>query len=253
MRWPSMQRLAGRWLAGLGGLIGSILCLTLPGTGETTATLDEQILRTANLPTGDAELREFLRLRSQRAEDKQELAKLVEQLGAGAFKERDHADKQLLMRGHVALPYLKAAIDKAPLEAVRRAEKLMKTIEAMGPELPVAAARLLAHRQAPGAVETLLAYLPSAPDDWAEEEVLACLGQLAIRAGKVDAKLLAALHDPFPPVRAAAAYVLGRRADVEQRQAVRKLLGDPDPQVRERAALALTGKRLPQFVRDTAA
>lgn len=241
-----------RWLAALGGLIGSILCFTLPGTGQTNATLDEQILQAAKIPTADADLREFLRWRSQRADDQQELARLVQQLGAGAFKEREHADKQLLMRGHVALPYLKAAVTTAPLEVVRRAEKLMQTIEAMGPEAPVAAARLLAHRQAPEAIETLLAYLPSAPDDWVEEEVLACLGQLAVRAGKVDAKLLAALHDPFPPVRAAAVYVLGRRADVEQRHTVRKFLADPDPQVRERARLALAGKRLPQFVRDTA-
>lgn len=241
-----------RWLP-LGGLIGSIFCFTLPGTGETAATLDEQILQAAKLSTADADLREFLRLRSQRAEDQQELAKLVEQLGGGTFKERDHADKQLLMRGHVALPYLKAALHKAPLEAMRRAEKLMKTIEAMGPEAPVAAARLLAHRQAPGAIETLLAYLPSAPDDWVEEEVLACLGQLTVRSGKVDARLLAALHDPFPPVRAAAVYVLGRRADVEQRHTVRRFLTDPDPQVRERAWLALVGKRLPQIVRDAAA
>ena len=242
-----------RWLAALGGLIGTILIGTVSRTGETTATLDEQILQSAKIPTGDADLREFLRLRSQRAEDKLELAKLVAQLGAGSFKERDLADKQLVMRGHAALPYLKAVDKKAPLEAVRRAENLVKIIEAMGPELPVAAARLLAHRQAPGAVETLLAYLPSAPDDWVEEEVLACLGQLTVRAGKVDARLLSALNDPFPPIRAAAVYVLGRRADVEQRHAVRKFLNDADPQVRERASLALVGKRLPQIVRDTAA
>ncbi|MCI0684586.1 MAG: HEAT repeat domain-containing protein, partial [Gemmataceae bacterium] len=242
-----------RRFAALGGLIGSILLLALPGTGETTATLDEQVLQAAKIPTTDAGLREFLRLRSQRADDKRELARLVEQLGSGTFKERDAADKQLLMRGHLALPYLKGVVAKAPLEVTRRAENLIKAIEAMGPELPVAAARLLAHRQAPGAIETLLAYLPSAPDEWVEEEVLACLSQLAVRAGKVDARLLAALHDPFPPVRGAAVYVLGRRADADQRHTVRKFLADPDPKVRERAALALAGKRLPQIIRDTAA
>src|SRR5262245_37706241 len=115
-----------RWFAALGGLIGTILIGTVSRTGETTATLDEQILQSAKIPTGDADLREFLRLRSQRAEDKVELARLVEQLGAGSFKERDLADKQLVMRGHAALPYLKAIDKKAPLEAVRRAENLVK-------------------------------------------------------------------------------------------------------------------------------
>jgi HEAT repeat protein len=243
---PSM-----RWFGVLGGLTGSIL-LTFPGMGQTTTTLDEQVLLAAKLPTDDAGILSFLRLRSARTEDKIQLQKLVAQLGSPSFKERDYADKQLVMRGPVALPYLRQVLTSAPLEVVRRAEALIKTIEAMGPEVPVAAVRILAHRQAPGAVEALLGYLSSADDDWIEEEVLASLARLTVWHGKVDPRLLQALDDREPGSRAAAAYVLGRRADASYRPIVRRLLADAEPLVRERAALGLVGKRLPQIVRDMA-
>ncbi len=241
-----------RWSAVLAGSIGSIL-LTLPGMGQPTATLDEQVLLAAKLSTANADLIEFLRLRSHQVDDAVQLKKLVEQLGNSSYKDREQADKQLILRGPVAVPYLQTALKTSSVEVVRRAEILIKTIEGMGPEVPVAAVRLLAHRQAPGAVETLLAYLPTAPDDWVEAEVVAALAQLTIRTGKVDARLVTALGDPYPPLRGAAAYVLGQRADVHQRAAIRKLLGDTDPQVRQRAALGLVGKRWPQLIRDAAA
>jgi HEAT repeat protein len=241
-----------RWFAAFGGLIGSIL-LTLPGTAQTTATVDEQLLRAAQLPTDSAALLEFLRLRSLRADDAPQIQKLVAQLGSSAFKEREQAGKQLLLRGPIALPYLQAAFKDSSLEVVRRAENLIKTIEGMGPEVPVAAARLLTQRQASGAVESLLGYLPFAQDEWVENEVLACIGQLTIRHDKVDSKLLAALQDTYAPKRGAAVYVLGRRAGLEHRAFVRQHLADPDFKVREQAALSLVGKRLPQMLRDAAA
>lgn len=244
-----------RWLGVLGGLTASILLSFVdigPGRGQTPATADEQILAAAKLPTDDAGLIEFLRLRSRRADDAVQLKKLVEQLGSTSFKERDYADKQLLLRGTAALPYLRPALAKTPLEVTRRAELLIKTIESMGPEVPVAAARVLAQRQSPGAVEALLAYLPAVEDEWVEDEVLACLGQLTIWQGKVDARLLKTLQDSHAPPRSAAVYVLGRRGDVEHRDLVRKFLADPDAQVRQRAHLSLVSKRLPQVARDAA-
>ncbi len=236
----------------LGGLIGSIL-LACPGMAQSTAGLDEQILRAAKLPTDDAGLLEFLRLRSLRAGDGQVLQKLVEQLGGSSFKEREQADKQLLLRGPIALPYLRKALGGGTVEVVRRAENLVKAIEAMGPEIPVAAARLLAERQTPGALDVLLTYVGHADDDWAEEEVFACLARLAIQHGKIDARLVTALQDMDAARRGAAVYLVGRRGDIGYRQTVRSFLADPDAGVREQAFLSLAGKRLPQMIRDSAA
>src|SRR5438093_6925085 len=57
-----------------------------------------------------------------------------------------------------------------------------------GPELPMAAARILAARSAPGAIETLLRFLPFA-DGEVQEEVLASLGNLAVTGAKIDPSL----------------------------------------------------------------
>jgi hypothetical protein len=59
----------------------------------------------------------------------------------------------------------------------------------------------------------------------------------------VDAALAAALHDPVPVRRAAAALVLGKSGNPEQRQAVRALLTESDPQVRFYAARGLIASR----------
>jgi HEAT repeat protein len=146
---------------------------------------------------------------------------------------------------------LKPALKDPDLEIHDRAEKCIKKIEGgPGPGLPAAAARLLVNRNPPGSVKVLLNYLPYAEDDWLEEEVLSCIGQLALRDGKVDPVLTAALTDKVAPRRGAAAYVLGRMGDLDQRLGVRKRLGDEDPAVRRRAAFGLVGKEQFRSIED---
>jgi len=222
----------------------------LSGPPASGLAPDEQVLQTAKLPTDTPGLLEFFRVRSPQEGDEARLKELTQQLGDGSFKEREHASKQLLLRGPIALPYLQTPLKSGTLEIVRRAEALTRAIEALGPEQPVAAARLLTQRRADGAIAALLGYLPSAQDEWVEDEIVACLGQLAVKAGSVDPLLMKALDDPSPARRGAAAYVLGRRADTVARQPVRRLLGDPDAGVRRQAAAGLVGKRLLQAVRD---
>ncbi|MBV9121974.1 MAG: HEAT repeat domain-containing protein, partial [Planctomycetes bacterium] len=76
-----------------------------------------------------------------------------------------------------------------------------------------------------------------------EDEILAALSVLGIRQGQVDAALAAALHDPVPVRRAAAALVLGQSGNPQQRTAVRALLAETDPQVRFYAARGLIAGR----------
>ncbi len=124
------------------------------------------------------------------------------------------------------------------MEIARRAEQCLKDV-GEPPTLPaLAAARLLARRAPDGAVAVLLAYLPFAGDDAVEDEVLAALLALT-PAGKADPALAAALDDPLPGKRAAAAHVLARKGDKDQQAAVRKRLDDADARVRWRAALSL--------------
>jgi HEAT repeat protein len=249
---PHTSRLRDARSRLLAALLVAAASLPLLVRGQP-ASLDEQILQAAKLPSDTPGLLEFFRLRSLHDGDGPYLKKLVQQLGGESFKEREQASKELLLRGPIALPYLQEALKTGQLEVIRRAEGLIRAIEALGPEQPVAAARLLTQRRAHGAIAALLGYLATAQDEWVEDEIVACLGQLAVKEGAVDDALLSALQGPAPAQRGAAAYVLGRRADTSAREAVRQRLADANVQVRQQAAAGLTGKRLPHSVRDATA
>jgi HEAT repeat protein len=213
---------------------------------------DTKLLEGQGISTDTAGVLEFLRLRTPRDTDATVLGELIRQL-AGTYKERQEAIRVLVVRGPVSLPYLKAAIKGASLEVSRRIEQCIRKIESMGPEYPAAAARILARRQPPDAVSVLLQYLPQADDDWLREEVLGGLGRLLVRGGKIDPLLLADLKSPAAQRRAVAGYILGRHGDRDQRETVRRLLDDPNAEVRQHAAQGLLGKRPWLSLRDNAA
>src|SRR5207245_2161940 len=90
-----------------------------------------------------------------------------------------------------------------------------------------------------GAVETALAFLPFADNDQVADEARTLLRHLAIVGGKADPLLVAALGDRAAIRRAAAGQALARSTQADQLLAVRKLLTDPDVEVRFRVAQAL--------------
>jgi HEAT repeat protein len=212
----------------------------------------ERTLRAGGFATDTPALLEFFRLRSLKEGDQKKLEELVRQLGDRSYVRREKATYELILRGPLALPYLRGALKGAPLEVFRRLEQCIRKIEGIGPEHPVAAARVLASRSEAAAIPVLFAYVPFADDDWAREEVLSCLGRLTVREGKLDPALSAALKDASPQRRSLAVYILARRAGADERATVRKMLADADPQVQLYAAQGLVGKRAYQILRDTA-
>ena len=106
-----------------------------------------------------------------------------------------------------------------------------------------AAVRVLAQRKPPDAASVLLAYLPAAEEESVAETLREALTVLAVRDGKPEPALLAALTDKTPVKRAAAAVALSRAHLPAVVPDVRKLLQDSDPRVRLRVALALTALR----------
>src|SRR5439155_5587488 len=113
----------------------------------------------------------------------------------------------------------------APLEVQRRIDLCIKKIATgPGPDLPAAAARLLAIRRPAGAVEALLDYLPLAEDEWARDELLASVGALAVSRGRAELALTAGLRATAPGRRATAALILAQRGGLALRDAVRRLL-----------------------------
>jgi hypothetical protein len=205
---------------------------------------DEELLKKAGVGTDGAALLEFFRGRTVDGGDQERIEKLIKDLGSDDFETREAASGRLAGIGARAKPLLKAAADDPDVEVSRRAKECLQKIDqGFGSLTLSAAARLVARRKPDKAVEVLLAYLPSAEDEMVAEEVRATLGALALKDGKADPALVAALGDKSPARRAAAAAALCQAKATDHLPAVRKLLEDADATVRARAAVALVALR----------
>jgi HEAT repeat protein len=212
------------------------------GAGDPRQTAgDEQTLKAAKIDTDDKSLLQFFRNRTLDEAGRDKLRALVKDLGADSFRVREKAAQALVERGSVALPFLKEALKSGDLEVSRRAELCMQRIGQHDQHFDVLAAalRLLAARKPAGAVPTLLDYLPFADADRMTEEVGNALAALAAHDGKPDPALVAALSAKDARLRGAAGEALCRAGVASEKEAVRKLLRDPDAGVRLQVGMAL--------------
>ncbi len=206
----------------------------------------EEALKAAKLGSDGPALLALFRQRTPTAERQKQIEALVRQLGDDDFEVREKAVAGLLKEGVIVLPFLRTAGRHPDAEVRQRAAECAEKIAATAPTDDVlrAALLLLANRKPEGAAETLLAVLPAlAPE--LEDDAETALAMLAVRAGKADPVLVAALTDPEVRRRASAAAALCRAKVVEHRPAALKLLRDTNPIARRKAALALaeTGER----------
>lgn len=207
---------------------------------DELADADEQLARKAKVGTDGASLLAFFRSRSLTEADLKRIETAIEQLGSPMYAVREQASLKLAAYGPPIRPFLIKAAQSPDLEIVRRATRCLEEIDrGPGPSLSAAAVRLLVLRKPAEAVRTLLAYLPFGDDETVEEEVVNGLAVLALHGEAGDRALSAALADPLPARRAAAAFALGKVGAIDYHAAVRKLLTDPDPKVRLRSAQGL--------------
>jgi HEAT repeat protein len=238
-----------RWMAMAFALTA---CGLGPPAGKEESCSDEALLREAGVITDGAGLIRFLRERSGATPE--EVRALIRQLGDDEFAKREQASRRLVALGPVALPELRENLRNADLETALRAKRCVAQLEAASRRgLPLACVRLLSGTRHPGAVESLLRYLPFAADPAVEEEVYYGLDALAVQGGLPHPALATALTDRFAATRAVAACILGRVGGRPQQAAVRKLLADDSPLVRLRASQGLLaagdGAGLPVLVR----
>jgi HEAT repeat protein len=210
---------------------------------------DEQLLQKAGLGTDAAALVEFFRLRGRGPESGDQVPALIAKLGSKSSAERNRAARELIALGPPSIPYLRQAVkDPDAALAAAAAERCLKALESNPGSLSTAAARVLARRQPANAAEVLLDFLPHAEDEAAGEEIKTALASIAYPNDKPHPVLLKALTDASALHRAVAIEVLcqnGRTAPID---VLRKLLLDPVPTVRLRAALALAEARDPKAV-----
>jgi len=206
---------------------------------------DEAVLKNAGVPTDNAGLLEFFRKRTMTSQDQNKVAFLVRQLGDESFRTRETATTDLIGLGVIAVPTLKQAVKSTDPEVVRRAEECLRSIEERGSRVavPLAAAHVLALRKPAGAAEALLGFVPFAEQNNVGEEIKDALAAVAIRDGKPEPILIAALRDPMAERRAVAAELLCQAGLGTVRADVKELLHDADLTVRLRASSALAGAR----------
>jgi HEAT repeat protein len=205
---------------------------------------DEAVLKEARLATDGSGLLDLFREHTLNPVEQKRLGDLIGQLGQKNFVAREQASAALLAEGRRALPLLRRALKHPDAEIQFRAQECLEGLGNTAlPGRLAAAARLLRVRRPAGAVAVLLEYLPSAADEAVEDEVCITLALLGVEDGKVAAELAGALQDKTGVRRAAAALVLGRSGNTEQRAAVRGLLADADAGVRFRAAQGLLAGR----------
>ncbi len=230
-------------------------CLLLAGAAviraadDPAVAADEATVHHAGLGTDGAALLDFFRLRTQGTAPADHIAALIAQLGADTAGAREKACAELVSIGPVAIPLLRQEARNldAPVSS-SLAQRCLNVLEKESGSLTAAAARLLALRRLDGSAEALLAFLPAAEDERVIEEIKSALASLAYRDGKPVPALTKALEDPSSLRRAAAVEVLCQNGPADADDSVRKLLADPMPSVRLKAALALARVQEPKAV-----
>jgi HEAT repeat protein len=218
------------------------------GAGTDSIDGDLERLRGALVPTDHSGLVNFLRLRTEREPSREALSRLIENLHSPTAATRQQACADLVAIGKPALPLLRAVV---PSNADERAlvRGCMKAIQTDRGTLTVAAVHVLAHRHSAGTASELLAYLPYAENESVLEEIQDALSAVTYdRKGVADPAIVKALDDKHPSRRAAAIVALTQIDAWQHREQLRKLLRDPAPSVRFRAARALTRAAEPESV-----
>src|SRR5215831_19754124 len=206
---------------------------------DERVALDEKTLKDAGVATDGPSLLKYLAAQTPSEAELARLAEAARRLGHRSFMVREKAQQTLIAGGRASLRYLHAARRSSDIEVARRAERAIEQIESVPyGSVMSAVGRLLGVRRPAGAVEAMLAYLPSVTEESVEEAFLEGLVAAGTEKGKVAAAVRAALTDREPARRAAAAYVHGR-AVPPLLGPVRPLLRDADAVVRFRAAESL--------------
>jgi hypothetical protein len=173
-----------------------------------TAMSDSEALKSAGLTAEDgAKLIEYLKQRTLSDVDQGKIAGIIKRFGADDFEERVKATEEIELYGAAAIGPLKAAERDSDPEVAYRAKAALKRMTKVPHTLVTAAAvRAIVKLKPAGAAGALINFLPLADDETNSELIRNSLVEMAVKEGKADPDLVAALHDSSP-LRRSAAYV----------------------------------------------
>ena len=182
-----------------------------PTTTADPAKVDAAALKSAGLRADDpAGLIEYLRQRTLSDADLAKIRTVIRRMGDENFEERVRAGEEVEKFGAAAVAPLRTAAQSDPdPEVAFRAEETLRRMEKVShADVALAVVRALAASKPPAAPPALLAYLPLADTHAVEDEIRTALVGMAARDGAPDPALVAALDDPSPVRRGAAAVAL---------------------------------------------
>jgi hypothetical protein len=175
------------------------------------AAADRKALEAAGLKADDpGGLLDYIRQRTLSDADLSKIQAVIRRLGADDFEERLKAAVEVERFGPAAVAPLRNAAQNDPdYEIAYRAGESLRRLEKVPHESVAAAvARALGKLKPADTAKVLLAFLPLADSPAVADEIRTTLKAVAVRDGKAEPALVAALKDPTPERRAAAAVAL---------------------------------------------
>ncbi|MFO0826434.1 MAG: hypothetical protein U0792_25495, partial [Gemmataceae bacterium] len=197
----------------------------------TAAMSDEEALKKADLnPTNGKQLLDYLKQRTLSDTDQGKIQAIIARFGADDFEERLKATEEIERFGPAAVGPLKKAERDSDYEVAYRARLALKRVETV-PHSAVAAAavRAVVKLKPEGAAAVLIGFLPLADTDALADAIRGALISLAVKDGKADPAIVAALDDKSP-LRRAVAYAALTEGGV---QTERIRVKDAYPKLRE--------------------
>jgi HEAT repeat protein len=238
---PGQAVSAEKVLVGIAGTQAPSVAL---GTDEATRKRCRDTWHTWWTSIKNDYLLEYFRKRTLADADRDKFQAMIRRLGSDSYRVREKAVADLVAYRTAGAPLLTQATKNTDPEIARNAERCLRLINAApGAALSATNARVMGLRKPKGAVEILLGYLPFADDETVAEDVRNSLAAMALEDGKPHKSIVAALTDKLPARRAAAAEALLQAGLTNEKEALAKLLKDPDVLVRMRVALALAEAR----------
>lgn len=190
---------------------GRVVGKTQSAVSADPAERDAKALEAAKISADDAAaLIGYLKMRTLSDTDMTRIQTVIRQMGDEDFEKRQQAEAEVEKFGPAAIAPLRSASqnDADPEVAYRAGETLSKMETVSHSDVALAVVRALRKLKPQEAPQALLGYLPLADTFAVEEEIRLTLQELASRDGKPEPVLVAALRDPSPVRRTAAALAL---------------------------------------------
>jgi hypothetical protein len=213
-----------------------------PVTPPVAALTDEEALKKANLnPTDGAQLLGYLKHRTLSDADHGRISEIIARFGTDDFDDREAATEEVERYGSAAIgPLKKAEQDRDPEVAYRARLALRKVETVPHSAVTAAAVRAIAKLKPPGAAAGLIGFLPLADSEAVADAIRTALVALAVKDGKAEPALVAALDDKSPARRTAAYIALTEGGPATERVRIKDsyaklreaVLKEPDAEAR---------------------